>query len=420
MTDPAGWSPPGSTPSGHPPPPGWGEHQPPPYASSGGGYSPYLPPPPEVKPGVVPLRPLGFGEILDGSVTYIRRSPKVTLGLSAIVNTVAQGLILALTLVFAGQASRLALDETPDPEDVVLALTSLGVGTFVVVGVSGLALLALTGMLTVVIGRSVLGQQTTMRHAFREVLPRLLRMVGVSVLIGLLTTAVIVVCALPAVLVGVLGPPGVATILSTVGLGLLGAAAAVTAGIWIWVKFSLAIPAVVLEKAGVINALRRSAHLVRGSFWRVLGILLLIGLIVNFISSAVQMPFLLGGEVLIIIFPDPTSWQFVLGYVTLTLGTIIASTIAYPVNAAVPALLYVDQRMRREGLDMALQSSLPQGAMTSAVPWTEATGSATAGETGFAGQPSPWAPPTAAGTTGPATPPGSPTDHRGGHPPPGE
>ena len=34
------------------------------------------------KPGIVPLRPLGVGEILDGAFTSMRRYPKATLGLS--------------------------------------------------------------------------------------------------------------------------------------------------------------------------------------------------------------------------------------------------------------------------------------------------------------------------------------------------
>ena len=41
------------------------------------------------KPGVIPLRPLGLGEILDGSFATIRRNPKATLGIAAIVMTVS-------------------------------------------------------------------------------------------------------------------------------------------------------------------------------------------------------------------------------------------------------------------------------------------------------------------------------------------
>src|SRR5690348_11576413 len=53
----------------------------------------YLPPAP--RPGCVPLRPLGVSDILDGSFTMIRRNPKVTLGLSAVV-AAAQVLLVAL------------------------------------------------------------------------------------------------------------------------------------------------------------------------------------------------------------------------------------------------------------------------------------------------------------------------------------
>ncbi|MFW5899334.1 MAG: hypothetical protein ACOCUN_02570, partial [Jiangellaceae bacterium] len=45
---------------------------------------------PSVKPGVIPLRPLGVGEILDGAVTTIRRNPGPMLGLLAIVAVITQ------------------------------------------------------------------------------------------------------------------------------------------------------------------------------------------------------------------------------------------------------------------------------------------------------------------------------------------
>jgi hypothetical protein len=52
-----------------------------------------------VKPGVIPLRPLGVGEILDGAVTTIRRNPGPMLGLSAIVAVLTQLLGVGLGYV---------------------------------------------------------------------------------------------------------------------------------------------------------------------------------------------------------------------------------------------------------------------------------------------------------------------------------
>ena len=51
--------------------------------------------------------------------------------------------------------------------------------------------------------------------------------------------------------------------------------------------------------------------------------------------------------------PTDTSYS-VLAVALTTLGSIVAGTITYPFTAAVTALLYVDQRMRREALDLEL------------------------------------------------------------------
>ena len=78
-TEPPGWSSPGSgdwsAPNPAPvpsPAPAWGAPQ------GWGAPAPappgYFPPrTPEVRPGVVPLRPLGVGEIIDGAISTMRR-----------------------------------------------------------------------------------------------------------------------------------------------------------------------------------------------------------------------------------------------------------------------------------------------------------------------------------------------------------
>jgi hypothetical protein len=49
-----------------------------------------------------------------------------------------------------------------------------------------------------------------------------------------------------------------------------------------------------------------------------------------------------------------------LGHVISALGALIASTITTPFQAGVTGLLYFDQRMRREGLDITLQRAVQQ------------------------------------------------------------
>ena len=89
---PPGYPPPGYAPPGYPPPSGY---YPPQGYPGYPGYPPFAPAA-ALKPGVIPLRPLGLSDIFNASVAYIRTNPKATLGLTTIVVVVAQ--IAALLL----------------------------------------------------------------------------------------------------------------------------------------------------------------------------------------------------------------------------------------------------------------------------------------------------------------------------------
>ena len=64
-----------------PPAPGWGGGQP--HGSWGR-------PPAAAKPGVIPLRPLGVGEILDGAVSTLRAHWRTVLGVTITVSVISQ------------------------------------------------------------------------------------------------------------------------------------------------------------------------------------------------------------------------------------------------------------------------------------------------------------------------------------------
>lgn len=119
------------------------------------------------------------------------------------------------------------------------------------------------------------------------------------------------------------------------------------------------------ERVGVWGALRRSWQLVKGKFWRVFGILLFGGLVVNIIGYALQF----GATVLMV---TVSTWSgpsesasatvvtVVLGVAVgaATLMTLIAS-LAF--MSAVQALVYLDLRVRREGLDLWMRPALRSG-----------------------------------------------------------
>ena len=89
-----------------------------------------------------------------------------------------------------------------------------------------------------------------------------------------------------------------------------------------------------------------------GSFWRVFGITLLAGIIVAIAGAILQLPFtVLGG----------LSRSGIAETVIIVIGAIAAGTVTRPITAGVTVLLYVDMRMRKEGLDLALRTASGTG-----------------------------------------------------------
>ncbi|WP_415840795.1 glycerophosphoryl diester phosphodiesterase membrane domain-containing protein, partial [Nocardiopsis rhodophaea] len=146
---------------------------------------------------------------------------------------------------------------------------------------------------------------------------------------------------------------------------LVGLAAVAALAVWVWVRTSLAMPVAVLERLGPGQSLARSWRLTRGSWWRVFGILLLSALVAALVSGILSTPFSLVGMVAAITAPG-AAWVYVVGGTTSFVGTVIAGALTVPFVVGVTTLLYVDLRMRREGLDLRLQAAAQSGQMVDA------------------------------------------------------
>ena len=340
MSDGRGWGEPGADPRGGPAAggPGWAGSPP---GAGGAGWAAA-----SVKPGVIPLRPLGVTEILDGAVTSVRRHPLSMIGLSALVVTFTQVLSAGVSYALLRDLGNSAFPSTGELSDLAPALTRVSGATLIPGLLAGLAQLVLTGVLTVVVSKAVLGQDVPIGEAWRQARPRLPALLAVSLLYGLIAALAFVVPLVPGLVVLALGSPLVGGLLLAVG-GLL----AVAALLFVVATYWLVGPATVLEKQSPLAALRRSRRLVAGAFWRVLGIWLLTQILVAIVLGLATVPFALAAGVLGGVGGNP------FGALPLTLnaiGGILGGTIAYPFGAAITVLAYVDQRMRREGLDLAL------------------------------------------------------------------
>ncbi|WP_328866860.1 DUF7544 domain-containing protein [Streptomyces sp. NBC_00304] len=343
---PAGqWSPPsspGTGPGAPPTAPGWGGRP------QGPGWGR----PHAARPGVIPLRPLGVGEILDGAVSTMRAHWRTVLGLTLAVSVIAQTAIILVQRyllpdppsIDADATGSEALRQTADS----LRASLLDLGPSVLITM--LATLFTTAVLTVVISRSVLGRPVTLSDAWAEARPRLFPLLGLTLLLAVMAVAIMAVGLLPGFLLG-----------DTAGLGLafLGLLAACVVLAWLMVRFSLASPALMLERQSITASMRRSAKLVRGAWWRTFGILVLTWLLTLIVAVVIGIPFGIiamvvdGGGVSAFLTDGANSfgWSFL---IVSGIGDVVVATITYPLSAGVTALLYVDQRIRREALDLEL------------------------------------------------------------------
>ncbi|HMO10452.1 MAG TPA: hypothetical protein PKB06_02860 [Actinotalea sp.] len=379
-TPPAGWGQPEGTPGygqpqygqppsygqpqyGQPPsygqpqygqPPSYGQPQygQPQYGQAGyGAPAGYQPAP--VQPGIVPLRPLGLGEILDGAFRSIRDNPRVMFGLPAMV--VAAGSVLGLILtyvllptmntLFAGLFT--GLDGGAELENVYALLSGASIG---IIPVTFVSTTVLTGLLTASVSRSVIGQRISVGEVWRGFGRRALLLIPYSLVIGVVQLVGWSVLLLPGIGVMAAGEVGGGVLL--VVAGLVGAGVLT---VWFTVRTLLVPPAVVLEGRPLWATFLRGWRLSRGSFWRLLGIYLLTAIIVGFITQLISVPFGFVAGFITFLQND-----FALVAVTLlsnALGLIISLAFVSPVVA----LLYIDVRMRREGLDIELARAAEAG-----------------------------------------------------------
>jgi len=310
----------------------------------------------------VPLRPLTVGDILNGAFTLIRRNPVATLGLAAIIQTI-YGIASAFITWRELNAAHTLTSLPPQPTPAQLAhAAGQFFSTFIPFTLLQFALLfvfqaILTGMLTGALGRGLLGNKITIGEAWQ--IARVPAVIGVSLLVLLIVLAVWTPVAVITIVLAAAKITAAAVL-----VGALGSIAALILTIWIWTRLTLAGPAVVLEGAGPVAALRRSWQLVQGSWWRVFGISLLALLVVILIALVLQVPFLIvrslvgGGSGFTPVFsPAAAAAPSMLGLAIGAIGSIVAATCTRPISAGVTVLLYTDMRMRKEGLDLALHQA---------------------------------------------------------------
>ena len=315
------------------------------------------------KPGIIPLRPLSIGEIISGAFESLRANPRAMFLPSLIVLT-ATGALSAVLNYFGADLllSRVGalLNNSSDagPSEILPAFIGSFASQMVGALLTALATTILTGLLIVAVSRSVLGRIATPGEVWERTRGRILPLIGQTLLITLITVIadtiilVIGIVLIAVIATSIMGPdPGAGAIIATVLVALALTVLVLIAAVFLIVRLSLAPAALMLENTGVVEGIGRSWALTRGSFWRVLGILVLAGLITGIVNG--MLSFGLGLIFGVVALGLPAAQPLVTALTMLL--TSVLSALVLPFTAAVTALTYIDLRMRGEGLDVELR-----------------------------------------------------------------
>ena len=280
------------------------------------------------------LRPMSFGEVLDGAFTMYRRHFGLFMKLSAVTWGVPAALLLYLKLRFSGT--------TPDQ---TLAIFQTHLAELIILGLVWLvAIVVATVMLTAgsirVISSAYLGGVSTFGDALRLAASKIVPLVLVGLGKGLLLLIIwIVGFVVWALLVSIANLFGGA---SAVLVGILGLGALFWFLAFVLCGYALTTPIVVLEElSSSFDTFGRSWDLTRGFKLKAFGLWLVVWILTWLV---------------------PFCFFFGVGYVVqtkapgleLTVSAVnsLVSIALAPVLPCMLTLFYYDLRMRREGFDL--------------------------------------------------------------------
>jgi hypothetical protein len=179
---------------------------------------------------------------------------------------------------------------------------------------------------TFAISEIYLGRVTTIAHAYDRMKVRMFRLLLIWLVIGFAAMAGLLLCIIP--------------------------------GIWVILRTAVAVPAAVIEDLKTMPAIERSIALTKGSWVRVLLVYILVVVLQYAAAALLQMPFIIGA----VVAGEESPTGLVL-QVLAQFGASVTAIVITPLTAIALALIYYDERVRKEGFDLQyMMAALDTGA----------------------------------------------------------
>jgi hypothetical protein len=267
------------------------------------------------------LHPMGIGEILDAAIKLYRRNAwtlfRIVLVVVAPVTVLANLIQVSATPSDLTPKFGLSGFTTPsnNPNISSRDAVTLVVGALIAFTLTWIGSLVATGATFKALAEAFLGEQPDWKRSLAFAGRRLHSLLWVSLLGAILT--------------------------------LLGAVACLLPGIYLAVAFTVAVPVLLSEGLTGRKALGRSRRLIKGRWWRTLGLIVLGGILTGIVNSV------LSALVVGVAFEGAHA-NTVLGFTVSTFATTAAKALTTPFTAAYVTVLYFDLRVRHEAFDLQL------------------------------------------------------------------
>jgi hypothetical protein len=215
------------------------------------------------------------------------------------------------------------------------------------------------GVIVLDVMRASLGEKPRLRQLLRMAHGRIWALIGWTALVSLAVLVGFGVLALIVVGIG-FAIGGIGGVLAGVLLGLFLGLGAIVLWVWVYTKLSLVPSVLMAERTSIRGAMARSWALTHRSFWKTFGIELLVAVMISVASQVITTPIsFIGGMLSSLADPNGQSVASritsIIGlYVVLMVVSVVVGAIGAIVQSATIALLYIDLRMRKEGLDLEL------------------------------------------------------------------
>jgi hypothetical protein len=261
------------------------------------------------------LRPLTIGELLDRTFTLYRSHFLMFVGIAALSNLAV--LAVELLMIATSWTDATLLELLASCLTVVVALV---------------ATMMMQGATMIAVSRLQLGEEPSATDAFDQIRERLGELVILALNLSI-----------------------------RIGLGLL---LLVVPGVILALRYALAMPVAVLENKGIGESIERSRDLTRGSLRRIFVIYFLLVVLMVIVSAIARVALLALG-----VGSAAVALPFWAQAMNLS-ASYVVNVLTAPVFTISIALVYYDQRVRKEGFDLEHMLAQLDGSTLSAPPLT--------------------------------------------------